>query len=829
MTERRTIAAGPGRRWVSARTAILGALVCAGAVLVTGLAGCGSDPLAGIPEPGEAAPGPTWHPVRQPAPMPSVLLVTLDTTRRDRVGCYGYDPPTTPTLDRLAASGVLFERAVAPTPVTLPSHATILTGRDPQEHGVRNNGAFVLPATEITLAEILRAAGYATGATLGAFPVAAQFGLNQGFSEYDDAFPGHSRLREWQTVQRTADEVTDRALEWFRAHAAGRPGRPFFHWVHYFDPHFPYVPPEPYASRFEEPYDGEIAFMDAQLGRLLDELEELGLLANTWILCVGDHGEALGEHGEETHSMLIYGATQWVPCLLVPPRAADPVPGGSLEGRRMEDVIGLRDLAPTLINALGLPANRLPASGRSLLPMLAGDGSGPQVVYSETLVPFLEYGWSELRGVRSQRWSYIRAPEPELYDLQADPDETESVVTRFPEVVARLEAWCAHFVSDAEGAQPVALDPATVEKLRSLGYVAGSAPQGPAANEKNPVELMPLLQQIHQARTDLGAQRPLQARVRLEEVLGRDPGNPEAQRLLASALLRLGEGEQALAVYDRLAEIGAGGPELAVHRARAQLVAGRCEDAARELRGHVEDHPEDDDAALLRAEVLACAGRAAEGAELLRRVAAQRPEEAQPLANRAAFAWGQGDTQDAVELARRVLAVDADDPTAHALLGEWFWQQARDRGEAGDETGAEEDLAAARHHVERALDVDPLEPMASFRMGWMLRRAGETERAIEYYQRALAARPNMVAAHINLGNLLRETGRSTEALRHYDVARGIGSDSPAFWVNYGMALVEAGRRSEAERAWEHALTLNPDPAMAAGIRGNLQRLRGPMR
>ncbi len=548
-----------------------GPVACALIVLCVTLlawAGCGRDPVREIPAPGPIPQ--SWLAGIEGAPT-NVLLITLDTTRRDRLGCYGCPLPLTPNLDRLAQRGVLFEDAIAPAPITLPSHATILTGLDPQEHGVRNNGTFALDTARVTLPELLAQRGYATGATLGAFPVEARFGLNQGFADYDDDFPVESRSREWQTIQRRADEVTRRALAWIEAHRAG----PFFHWAHYFDPHYPYDPPAEYAKAGPSPYDGEVAFMDAEVGRLIDGLARLGLSRNTWVICVADHGEALGEHGESGHSMLLYGVTQRVPWILVAPEDWQRIDPRRLRGRRISDTVALRDLAPTLANALGLAQPELPASGTSLLPLLAGEGQTAGIAYTETLVPSLEYGWSELRGVRTRQWSYVRAPARELYDLRRDPGETRNLCSQMPRVAARLEEWCERFTQ--AGSAPLAmqtLDAAALERLRSLGYVGGGAAAAPVESPKDPKAMMGIFDQINVARTALGTQRPEAARSLLAEVLANDPENPEGLRLMGVALLRLGEWTAARDVLERLCRRVPQDVEAHTQRAWACLMAG---------------------------------------------------------------------------------------------------------------------------------------------------------------------------------------------------------------------------------------------------------------
>jgi arylsulfatase A-like enzyme/tetratricopeptide (TPR) repeat protein len=781
-----------------------------------GLSGCGRDGAAEIPSPGET--GRPWLADAGEGGPWNVLLITLDTTRRDRFGCYGGSSSVTPNLDRLAERGTLFENAISPVPVTLPAHATLLTGLDPQEHGVRNNGTYVLDSARVTLAEVLRSHGYATGATLGAFPVDARFGLNQGFDAYDDDFPAESRRREWQTAQRRAAQVSRAALAWIGAHR----DRPFFHWAHYFDPHFPYEPPEPFAGKFPQPYDGEVAYVDAAVGQLLRGLDSLGVRRTTWILCVADHGEALGEHGENGHSMLVYAATQCVPCLLIPPEAGRGRAAESLRGRRVPEAIGLRDLAPTLVNALGLGRTELPASGVSLLPWLVEGTRIPNVTYTETLVPFLEYGWSELRGVRTSRWSYVRAPRPELYDLVKDPGEATNLSAREPEIAARLSAWCDRFAG-AEGAGSVTqdLDPETIERLRSLGYVATAAPHGPSRNEKDPKTLMPLFEKINAARTAIASQSLEEARRLAEEVLASDPGNPQATRLLGTARLQLGDWAGARRSFDDLLARFPGDFDAAVQGALARLWAGDLEPAERSLADLHRRYPKDGQVRDLYAGLLARRGRAAEGRRLLEAALASSDAGADAWVHLARFEWNQGNVGEARRAAREALARDSTQATALAIEGESTWQSATEVGEP--EAGRLRVEAQAR--MERALALDATEPIAAFRLGWIARQAGDPTRALELYQRALSRQPDAAPTHVNLANLLREMERPMDALRHYAIARSLGLDDVNLLVNYGVTLATVGRIPEARQIWEDALAKTTDPQMREGLQRNLQRLQ----
>jgi arylsulfatase A-like enzyme len=386
-----------------------------------------------------------------------VLLVTVDTLRADHVGSYGATDAHTPTLDTLAASGVRFDDAVSPVPLTLPAHASLMTALEPPGHGIRHNGIHRLAAGIPTLAEAMRAKGFATGAVVGALVLAPRYGLDRGFDHYD----AHMTRQSSEGVgyaERPADAVVDAALAWLER----APAR-FFLWVHFYDPHARYAPPPGFAAGFaNRPYQGEIAFVDHELGRLLRGIRtrfgDEGLL----VLATSDHGEALGEHGEPGHSYSLYEATQRIPLLL----AGAGIPAGVV----VEGPVRLVDVAPTLLARVGAPA--LPESaGRDLMPLLQV-GHSRQPAYVETLATHYDYGWSPLVGLRTERFKYIRAPTPELYDLEADPQELTNLAASAPDEVARLDAQVeAWLEKPGRSAVPVSLDAEERRRLESLGYV----------------------------------------------------------------------------------------------------------------------------------------------------------------------------------------------------------------------------------------------------------------------------------------------------------------------------------------------------------------------
>jgi len=406
----------------------------------------------------------------------------VDTTRADRLGCYGYAAAKTPHIDSLAACGVRFANAYSPVPLTLPSHASILTGKYPFAHGVRNNGSYKLPPEELTLAEILKSRGFVTSAFVASFTLDSRFGTAQGFDFYDDTFDSREALKTFRS-ERTADRVSSSFLKWLGENR----GKRFFSWVHFFDPHLPYSPPEPFRQEFSgHPYDGEIAFMDQEIGRIMDSLERAGLFERTIIVLAGDHGEALGEKRELDHGLFIYDSTLRVPLIICGPFL--PSRGAVVKSR-----VRLVDILPTVLELLQIdpPAD---LSGESLLPIIQGRESEDRASYAETFYPRENYGWSELLGLVDGRWKYIHAPRPELYDLANDPGETKNLVEEQDRTAVELSRKLSALAAQKKSGDERAGRRLTSEeesKLRSLGYLGGkSEPRssGPLADPKDKIE-----------------------------------------------------------------------------------------------------------------------------------------------------------------------------------------------------------------------------------------------------------------------------------------------------------------------------------------------------
>lgn len=412
-----------------------------------------------------------------------VLLIIVDTVRADRLGCYGARRVRTPAMDALAAQGVRFDRALAEVPTTPPSHAVILTGTYPMYNGVRGFISGPLPKGVGVLAEAFQRHGYDTAAFVSSAVLESSWGFNRGFQEYDDRF----NVRQVETsnpaaIERRAEETVGRLLAWFQARPSGGTGaRPFFVWLHLYDPHARYDPPEPFRTQYAgHLYDGEIAYADSQLARLFEYLRNNRLYDRTLIALLSDHGESLGEHGEDEHGFFIYNSTLHVPLIF-------KLPSGMGTPHVVRRLVGIIDVAPTLLDLLHLqdPLSRQ-FQGMSLASDILGKGAGRErPVYAETYYPRDSFGWSELYGISTGQFKYIQAPRPELYDLLKDPQELHNVYAERRSLAAALREQLNGIERRYTSTQPAAtappLPPETVEKLKSLGYIAYSGAAQPAA------------------------------------------------------------------------------------------------------------------------------------------------------------------------------------------------------------------------------------------------------------------------------------------------------------------------------------------------------------
>jgi choline-sulfatase len=519
---------------------------------------------------------------------PNVILITIDTVRADHVGCYGAKDVQTPTLDALAHDGIVFERAISQVPLTWPSHAAILTGLYPFQNGVQDFTAQPLESRFRSVAQAFQTHGYSTGAVVSAFVLDRSWGLARGFDFYDDAFsPTDFLHKDLGLVERRAGESVTRALAWLQKN----PRRPFFFWLHLYDPHSPYDPPEPYRSQYRShPYDGEIAYADHELGRLIEWLKRNQLYNNTSIVFLSDHGESLGEHGEQEHGFFTYNSTIHIPLIVKPAAQSGVRPG------RVSRPVETTSVPATLLQLAGVhdEIEKQAAAHGLFQPSKDTDDEA----YSETFYPFSSFGWNPLHALETSRYHYIDAPEAELYDLVADPAEKNNIAAQQPATIAvfrkKLETRLQDrsFTSAHDGSSQ--LSPDAQEKLRALGYVAYRSPVSPealAAGLADPKNKLEEFNAILNAEDALQAGDVKRAKDLLSPVQEQDPTMYVIPFVLGEAALRNQEWERAAEQLQRCMELNPNFDNAMTGLARALAKLGRVDDAKNWLKKATSSNP----------------------------------------------------------------------------------------------------------------------------------------------------------------------------------------------------------------------------------------------
>ncbi|MHC4079984.1 MAG: sulfatase-like hydrolase/transferase [Planctomycetota bacterium] len=620
-----------------------------------------------------------WWARGTPSAKPNILLVTFDTTRADRIGAYGWRHARTAAWDRLAAEGVVFDRAVAPVPLTLPSHAAMLTGLYPFANGVRDNSHFVLDKRARTVAEALGEQGYQTCAVVAAFVLDHRFGLDQGFDDYRDEIPGRAEFERLEVPARNAQAVVDDAIDWLRGADSNRP---FFLWCHFYDPHHPYLTPASFPFYLSHPYDQEIAFADHHLQRLLDEVYQRPPNdAPTVVVATADHGEGLGEHGEETHGYFVYESTLHVPLVI-------RYPDGAHAGTRIETPVSVVDIMPTALELAGLtPPAGNEIHGRSLLGLFAGGRAEAEAyrdrpVYFECYSPSYAFGWAPLRGVRVGQHKYIESPIEELYLLHEDPAEGlgHNVAGQNPQAVARLTRVLRDLVDQPLLATPLestveSLDAEVIQRLRALGYLAAPTRQEPTWDPQDDLKSrLSLYNKSLRATEQIGAGETAAGVGLLLEVLEADPDNPRCLWLLAEAVATDPHAaEEGLAVLEAVArdpklDPGMRAPFL-INCGRARLIVGQPRLALEHFREAAEIEP--DTAANWSWVCVAHVhlGEAAEALEAARKAADRSPDTAALAVQLGLLQIINGDLDEGANTWSRVLARSDRALTAWDIAG----------------------------------------------------------------------------------------------------------------------------------------------------------------
>jgi len=750
-----------------------------------------------------------WWWTRPPARPPNILLITIDTLRADRVGAYGAGRVATPWLDGLAREGVRFAAAYATAPLTLPSHVSMLSGLLPAAHMVRTNDGSRVPDGVPLAAELLRDAGYDTGAVVGSYVVRGTTGLQRGFVHYDDDIgPGG---------ERRGDAVAERAQAWLE----GARGEPWFLWVHFFDPHLAYDPPEPYRSSYRgRLYDGEVAYTDAQVGTIVGELDQRGLLERTAILVAGDHGEGLGDHGEQSHGALLYDPMISVPLLLRLPEARDG-------GRVVSAPVSLVEIAPTILELAGLPSRPGPAG---LLAQLRSPAPRPAPPISETLYLTALLGWSPIYSFRAGRHKVIDAPAAELYDMEADPSETENLADtqtqRARDLVAILRGELAAATRSAPAPSP-ADEPQVRERLAALGYVQAGVPALPAdavVGKPSAMDRIELWMVIEEALALAHGGDHAKAQRLFERVLREDEENALALKFLGARMLELGDFAAAVSLNQRLEATGLHATDALSNLALAYDHLGRPGDALDAADRALAAAPDHVAARFNRAVVLSGMGRTPEALQELGVVLERDPEHAGAQSLRARLAADGGvrakvdrllAAGDLAGAARALETALADQPEAAALHDEL----GRLRARLGD-------LPGARAAFERALALNAQAIEVRERLAAVLHQSGDRSGARRQFEQVLAQAPDRRAPRISLGILELEEGRPERAVAWLEPVTQGWDGAPQALLYLGHARMALLDRAGARRAYEACIEMAPRGApVAAEARRFLESLR----
>ncbi len=776
----------------------------------------------------------------------NVVLITLDTLRADRLGCYGYGGAETLHLDKLAGGGVRFADAVCTAPLTLPSHSSILTGDYPPRHGVRDNGTYRLTGEKQTLAEVLGNSGYDTAAFIASFVLDRRYGTSQGFDVYDDRIGRYSGDEGERTrdPERSGDKVVDSALKWLEKHNQEAGTTPFFAWVHLYDPHAPYLPPEPWRTRFAERlYDGEVAFVDYQVGRLLDQLDKTGVREKTILVIVGDHGESLGDHGEDTHGLLVYEAAVHVPFIL-------NAPGLLPAGLVVEDrVVSTVDIAPTILDLLGLP--RQDCDGKSLL---RGPHDATREVYMETMHTELNHGWSSLYALRRHTDKYIEAPMPEYYDLKLDPRETDNRIGAgsddgqlLSDHLAETKEKLTALASGEDSA--VTPDADALEKLSALGYL-GSKPidsDGPLPDPKDMVLRWRKLLDDYQACMTAG--NVGQAAVLVEQAIKKSGTDHKLWSMLAAAQSQLGNTDDAIASYLKVIELEPM-PQAGtwVQLAKLQQIKGDAEAAQVSLQQAEKIDPDCGSAYLMRAQLALAAKQYEECQRLCQKVVEVDPGRlgASALLLLAGSMEEQGRKDETRYLLQKAYAADPRDAAVVMSMARSEFEYGRyesvvqllNWSRADNDRWGESRLLIARANeklgrvdeavssLKSLIDRSPEYVEAYHLLGALCHRNGRYEEAAKTYAALVAQSPNDPLGYYGLAVAKFKLGDVDGSIDGLQRAISLKEDYAEARLQLALVLSQNGRDAEALQQCRSLLGFAPEELRAIGLAAELAHRTG---
>lgn len=697
----------------------------------------------------------------------NIILFTIDTLRADHLECYGYDKVKTPQINRLANEGILFEHNIVQVPLTLPSHSSILTGTYPLYHGVRDNGGFYLDESHHTLAESLKNKGYATGAFVAAFVLDSRWGLDQGFDYYYDNFDLTKYKKvSLDSVQRRGDEVLAEVYKWIENQAQQK----FFAWIHLYDPHTPYDPPEPYKTEYRGRqfglYDGEIAYVDQLMGEFRDFMEEKNLFEKTLIIFTGDHGESLGEHKESAHGFFIYDSDIRVPLII-------RFPEGKYAGHVVSNQVKSIDIMPTVLHLLD---EEIPESvqGKSLLSLIVEDeAQDERSAYSETYWPRYHYGWSELKSLRKGRYKFIDAPQPELYDILEDPGEVNNLVNikaslgheMKRDLLALIEEYAAEGIEDVG---PRKIDNDSLVKLQALGYVGSflsktKEKEGKLADPKDKIELY---NEIKLSQFLVTEERMDEAEIKIKDVLAKDPSVLEARYILGN-------------IYSK---------------------QNKYDEAIEEFRKALEVDPDYYTALFGMAVTYKKAEMFDEAIVGFKRMIEMDPKDTKPFLHLGDIFHKKGLLEEAKNYLKSGIAIDPESPWFHNNLGATYLKMNM--------------FSEAEQEIQKALSIERSVPLinAHFNLALLHEARGERDKAILEYEREQEISPFNGMPDFNLGLLYTKSKEMDKAIKEFESCIEKNEEYSDAYVFLAKAYMDTGKAlDEAEYMAKKGLALKPEP------------------
>jgi arylsulfatase A-like enzyme/Flp pilus assembly protein TadD len=708
------------------------------------------------------------HRIEAAQESPNVLFIIIDTLRADHLGCYGDAKIRTPNIDSIAKQGTMFQNAITQAPLTFPSHTTMFTSTYPQQSNAWDNGSYRLASSEVTLAQVLQDKGYATGAFVSTVVLDAKYGLNKGFQTYDDAIGKNQgdRVIKFMDDERTADRTAPLAIKWMKDNK----DKKFFLWVHFYDPHGIYNPPSPYKEMYgKEPYDGEIAFADHYVGEVLSALKELGLKDRTLVVFAGDHGEGLGEHGENGHGIFVYDETLKVPLIFSYPNV---IP----QAKVIKEQARLIDIMPTILDLLNIKKNK-EIQGQSLAGVLKGEEKPEdRTAFSVTRYAQIHFNWSEMQSWRTRDWKYIKSTEPELYNISKDPDESVNLISKRKDIAQAMEKDLDEFFKKTSAPEKkenkIEMDEQTKKQLMSLGYVSGSAPTKDKAPV--PIKMIKVMQAMSAADKMVNSGLIDEAIKKYKEIIKQDPDNMEAYSHIALCYKSIQKYDEAIKYFRKAASFKSDVAE--VHDGLGNIYKSM--------------------------------GKPALAFEEFQRALKLEPDDP-ALINNIGWCYQQARNFDkALEFYEKAIKLDPNLATTHANMAICY----RVKG----------NLYKAREELDIALKQDPKLAFAYSELGAILAIKGNLDEAIVNCKKAIEYAPDEPDGYQNLGVCLEMKGRNEEALENFKKALKIAPWNVMTQTSIAGVYIKLNNREMAIEHLNKALELDPNNKKAAQMLKKLE-------